>query len=229
MSNTSDIDLRSYCNPEVPNNPGLCVPESVCHAFEIIQRKQTGHADPLSRMFCYYYARLNSEEYGKPSDRARIDYALAAARSAGITVEQDWPWDESKLSAHPGPEVHRNAGSRKIKSYTRLSEPRDVKAVLSKKMPVIMGFNIWSSFKKINKSGIMPLPDQRKEKIIDHHAVCIVGYRSTDDTLICTNNWGADWGDRGYFYVPYRAMAYPDFLISLWSIDSINIQTTTEN
>lgn len=219
-----ESDLRLYCDPEIPNNPGICVPESVCTAFEIIQKRKTNNADRLSRMFCYYYSRTTfSNLPGRPGSKALIMDALAGAKSAGIALETDCPWDDAKLHFNPSPEAHRSASERKIVSYSQLSGPRDVKTVLSKKLPVIMGLNLWSSFNKINGSGLMPFPDQRKEKIVNNHSVCIVGYRSADDTLICRNNWGKEWGDHGYFYLPYRVMAYPDFLISLWAIDSINI------
>eukprot|EP01034_Spumella_vulgaris_P041037 gene41037-50776_t len=36
------------------------------------------------------------------------------------------------------------------------------------------------------------------------HAVCMVGYDESRRVWIMRNSWGPDWGDHGYFYLPYE-------------------------
>ena len=48
----------------------------------------------------------------------------------------------------------------------------------------------------------MPVP-AAGESVLGGHAVCAVGYDDAKQCLIVRNSWGADWGDHGYFYMPY--------------------------
>jgi C1A family cysteine protease len=48
----------------------------------------------------------------------------------------------------------------------------------------------------------VPLPSD-KDYILGGHAVTIVGYDNDRKYFICRNSFGENWGDRGYFYMPY--------------------------
>jgi len=42
------------------------------------------------------------------------------------------------------------------------------------------------------------------EQLLGGHSVLVVGYVDKDACLIVRNSWGPEWGDHGYFYMPYE-------------------------
>jgi len=54
---------------------------------------------------------------------------------------------------------------------------------------VVFGFNVYSSFYNINRTGIMTDPNNKRERLLGGHAVCIVGYRDIDSRFIVRNSW----------------------------------------
>jgi hypothetical protein len=46
----------------------------------------------------------------------------------------------------------------------------------------------------------------------------IVGYDDDRQLFVVRNSWGADWGDRGYGYMPYAWVLNPEWTHSCWAI-----------
>jgi len=44
------------------------------------------------------------------------------------------------------------------------------------------------------------------EKVVGGHCVLAVGYDNSTRMFIIRNSWGADWGQSGYFMMPYEYM-----------------------
>ncbi|CAK9030609.1 unnamed protein product [Durusdinium trenchii] len=51
------------------------------------------------------------------------------------------------------------------------------------------------------------------------HAVCAVGYDDFQQCFIVRNSWGEDWGDQGYFYMPYEYICHPQLAQDFWAIN----------
>lgn len=49
----------------------------------------------------------------------------------------------------------------------------------------------------------VPMPDLNNEKLRGNHAVILVGYDGERNVFKLQNSWGSDWGDHGYFTLPY--------------------------
>ena len=79
-----------------------------------------------------------------------------------------------------------------------------MKDCLSSGLPFVFGFGVYESFetKEVAETGIMPIP-KKNEKLLGGHAIMAVGYNDEKEHFIIRNSWGIDWGDRGYFYMPY--------------------------
>jgi C1A family cysteine protease len=94
-----------------------------------------------------------------------------------------------------------------------------IKNVLAlSKSPVLMGMTVYNSFESdsVAKTGVMPMPF-KGDKVLGGHAVLAVGYDDSKSVLIVRNSWGASWGDKGYFYMPY-AFVNKGFASDFWTL-----------
>ena len=87
---------------------------------------------------------------------------------------------------------------------------------------VCFGFSVFESFesKETAKTGIMCMPG-KDEKLLGGHAVMCVGFSDSKKKFIIRNSWGVNWGDDGYFYMPYEFMTNKDLCSDFWIIEKI--------
>ena len=88
-----------------------------------------------------------------------------------------------------------------LKQLTRLS---DVKASLDEGYPAVFGFVVFSSIREASKTGMLPVPSLQEDEVLGGHATVAVGYDDEKGCLILRNSWSDQWGDKGYFYMPYE-------------------------
>ena len=69
----------------------------------------------------------------------------------------------------------------------------------------------------------MPFPNVRRERFLGGHAVLLVGYDKNRECYIVRNSWGKNWGDSGYFYMPFKVIETPSMSSDFWIIKSVNI------
>jgi C1A family cysteine protease len=50
------------------------------------------------------------------------------------------------------------------------------------------------------------------------HVVLAVGYDDAAKRVIVRNSWGADWGKKGYFTMPYAYVADRNLSDDFWTI-----------
>jgi C1A family cysteine protease len=80
-----------------------------------------------------------------------------------------------------------------------------MKASLAAKKPFIMAIILYDSFmtRTVMRTGEMMMP-QRGEEIQGGHAVVAVGYDDSKQAFLVRNSWGKEWGQGGYFWMPYE-------------------------
>ena len=52
-------------------------------------------------------------------------------------------------------------------------------------------------------NSTVELPEDKIKDYFGEHAVYIVGYDQEKEMFLCKNSFGTEWGDRGYFWMPY--------------------------
>lgn len=57
-----------------------------------------------------------------------------------------------------------------------------------------------------------------KEKVVGGHAVMSAGYDDAAQRFLIRNSWGADWGKKGYFTIPYAYLSDRNLSDDFWTI-----------
>ena len=94
-----------------------------------------------------------------------------------------------------------------------------MRSCLSDGCPFIFGFSVYESFESdaVAATGIVPMPG-KTETCLGGHAVMAVGYDDSKQWIIVRNSWGPDWGDKGYFYLPYAYITNNNLADDFWTI-----------
>lgn len=220
------VDLRPYCSPiEDQGNLGSCTGNATAGAIELLN-KRNGKQTDVSRLFIYYYERLLEGTVNYDSG-AYIRDGIKAGYTYGAPVENLWPYDISKFRNRPSAQAITDGARRKVTLYQRVADHAGCLDALSNGYPVIIGFTVYSSFETgtwwmRNGNGIMPYPNTSRESVLGGHAVLIVGYNKTQNYYIVRNSWGTDWGQQGYFYMPFSVIQNTRMSSDFWIIKSVS-------
>jgi C1A family cysteine protease len=87
----------------------------------------------------------------------------------------------------------------------------------------VFGFTVFSSFESqdVANTGIMPMPNLKTEVVKGGHAIMAAGYDDSKEAVLIRNSWGEDWGENGYFWMPYDYISNQQFASDFWCIKSI--------
>ena len=216
------VDLRPYCSPiENQGNLGSCTGQAIAGAIELLN-KRNGKPTDVSRLFIYYYERLLLGTVNYDSG-AYIRDGIKVTNHNGVSLESYWPYDITKYKLEPVNEAKNDALNRKVTRYERVVDFNGCIDALANGYPVVMGFYVYESFMSntVVRTGNMPYPNTKRERLLGGHAVLLVGYNKTRKVFIVRNSWGISWGDKGYFYMPFDVLK-PNMSSDYWVIKSVN-------
>lgn len=220
---TPSVDLRNFCTPiEDQGNLGSCTGQAVAGAIELLNKK-SGKQTDVSRLFIYYYERLLLGTVNYDSG-AYIRDGIKSTNKYGAPLEKFWPYYINQFRTPPSQPAITDAARRKVSLYERAIDFNACKNALANGYPVIIGFLVYSSFvgRNVTKTGIMPYPNVARERLLGGHAVLLVGYNDARNHFIVRNSWGVNWGDRGYFYMPYQVIQNTRMSDDFWVIKEVN-------
>ena len=216
------VDLRNYCSAiEDQGALGSCTGNAIASAIELIDRKNSKNLE-ISRLFIYYQERLLEGTVYYDSG-AYIRDGIKACYTYGAPLESIWPYNLKKWAVKPTAAAYSDAKTRKVTGYKKCADFAAVKNALAAGTPVIIGFDVYDSFESdaVAATGMMPYPNTATEQLLGGHAVCIVGYRDSDQRFIVRNSWGTGWGDKGYFYMPYSVIQNASMSSDFWTISAV--------
>jgi len=194
---------------------GSCVANAGDNVFKLRDYIVTGNFSNGSRLALYYWDRevdgtINSDEGSYLRTMAKV---LA---DKGVPPEKLWPYIESKYKTRPPTSVDTEAIKSHADTYYRVDGDTatetltNIKAAIASQYPVMLGFTVYNNFFNIGASGDMPTG---AGGIAGGHAVTVVGYDDTHTNLdgskgalFIKNSWGAGWGAKGYFWMPYKVV-----------------------
>ena len=209
------VDLRPLMTAvEDQGQTSSCVANAVVGAYEYWIKKAASVDENISRLFVYYNARWRGGSQDK-DDGSVIQLAMEGLAKFGACSEKVWPFDKKLIVQKPGAEAYKDAAPRRVQDMAQV--PLNVEAwkqALAEGKPIVFGCLLFDSFDQCQKrGGVVPMPDPKDLARSKHsgHSMCAVGYSDTEKVFIVRNSWGAEWGDKGYCYIPYAYLMNPKF------------------
>jgi C1A family cysteine protease len=209
------VDLRDKF-PIVYNQGtiGSCTANALCGIIEYII------PDFLpSRLFLYYNERLIEKDVEHDCGATLFD-GIQSLQTFGICSELDWPYDINKFTIKPLEECYNKALDHKVLQVKNIhNDITMMKNALINGIPFVVGIMIYSSFESdyVAKTGNVSMP-RYYEQCLGGHAILICGFDDYKKVWIARNSWGPEWGDKGYFYLPYLYLLDSTLSTDLWCI-----------
>jgi C1A family cysteine protease len=178
-----------------------------------------GVPQAFSRLFIYYNERAIEGTIDQDAG-AEIRDGVKACAKLGVALEADWPYYTVQFKKRPALNVFNDALTRQITSYQRVDQKLTaMQNCLAQGFPFVFGFTVYESFtdQRCDQTGILNMP-KPNEKMDGGHAVLCVGYNNRTKRFLVRNSWGANWGQKGYFTMPYDYLLNSDLASDFWTI-----------
>lgn len=215
------VDLTSYCSPvEDQGQLGSCTGNAIAGALEYLENKINTAFIDLSRLFVYYNERVLEHTVSQDAG-AQIRDGIKSVKKWGVCSEHAWPYNVALFANKPVDGCYAEAALRKISVYARVTQDlQSLKAALATGFPVTFGFSVYASFESaaVAKSGKVAMP-KKGEQQVGGHAVLMVGYDDKTKRFLVRNSWGAAWGLKGYFTIPYAYLTNAALASDFWIVD----------
>jgi C1A family cysteine protease len=221
----SSADLRNFCPPVYDQgNLGSCTANAIAGAFQFELIKQNTTSFVPSRLFIYYNERV-IENSVNSDNGAQIRDGIKTVNKQGVCPEVIWPYLISKFTKKPAADCYKSALAHQVLSYHRVN--RDInhfKGCLAEGFPFAFGFSVYEGFESdlVAKNGVLNLP-KKDEKLIGGHAILAVGYDDKSKRFIIRNSWGNNWGQAGYFTMPYDYLLNEQLSDDFWTIRLVEV------
>jgi C1A family cysteine protease len=217
------VDLQKRCSSvEDQGSLGSCTANALVGALEFLENKEQVQFVDLSRLFVYYNERVIEGTVDQDSGAFLRDGIKSLAKQ-GVCPEPQWPYivNGTAFRKKPGAACYKAAKKRRILSYHRINSLDEMRTCLAEGFPFVFGFTVYESFEsqKVARSGVVDLPTAR-ERVVGGHAVMAAGYTDSNRRFVVRNSWGAGWGKKGYFTMPYDYLSNRDLSDDFWTIRS---------
>jgi len=212
-------DLRSLCPPVADQGQlGSCTANALAGALEFLEDKDKVPYADLSRLFIYYNER-SVEGTVSTDSGAMIRDGIKTLAKRGVCREAIWPYVISRFALKPSAACYTDGLKHRITSYERLQTLEDMRACLAAGFPFVFGFTVYESFESpaVARTGVVPMPGP-DERTLGGHAVVAVGYDDQAAQFLARNSWGAAWGQKGYFKMPYAYLQDRNLSDDFWTI-----------
>lgn len=203
---------------------GSCTANSAGSMFSWVVNKNKGGVFVPSRMFLYYNTRMLQGTISYDSGASLRD-TMKALKNYGVCGEATWPYLYDKLFATPTQTCYDEGSLRQAISYASVPISLNTMKTIVQNRPFVLGISVYSSFYNPNvaRSGIVPIPDIRKERLLGGHAILVMGYDDRRQSFLCRNSWGTSWGMKGDFYLPYAYATNRKLAFDAWVLYSVEM------
>ena len=220
----SQVDLRSKMPPIIDQGElGSCTGASAAAAltYNRIVSGQTPMFFP-SILYIYYNTRALEGTINYDAG-AEIRNAIKSTKKFGFCDEKFWPYSEPFFKRKPPLKAYKNAELYRSSYYYRLNNAKidNLRACLAEGFPFVFGFTYYTNGEiSDTNGGYIPMPGPA-DKPDGGHAVVCCGYDDEKKLFVIHNSWGTQWGDKGYYYMPYDYMTNTELSDDFWTIREI--------
>lgn len=209
MSSMALIAPRSDLRADMPKvrdqgQAGACTGFALTGLFMFLAKKLFGE-DYLASALAVYYDERAIEGNTDQDAGAEIADGITVLLQNGAGPETLWPYNIRNLTAKP-PADYYNAAKKDLALHSYRVDNTDgtsIRAALTLGLPVIIGFTVYPEMEGLNPTDyLLPMPNPGEEPI-GGHAVVICGHDDTRKVYTVQNQWGTDWGNEGFYEMPY--------------------------
>jgi len=217
----TQVDLRqSGSMPDVydQQDMGSCTANAIAGLAEFLQKNE-GKADYCSSRLFIYYNERNIEGSVSDDKGAKLSDGMTVVSTIGCAHENLWPYQKDLLTKKPEPKVYTDAGKHKISQDNNLdgSNIDAIRQCLADGFPFVFGMMVFESFEQVGKDGNNTMDINPSGGCLGGHAVMCVGYDDNQRVVTVRNSWGPNWGDSGYFYMPYEYITNTSYCSDFWT------------
>jgi len=176
------------------------------------------------RLFIYYNERKLDNNI--PDDvGSTLENGIECLEKYGVCNENEWPYIINKFTIEPPKKCYINAKKHLVSKAKSIDETLlNMKSFLTRGYPFVVGIRVYDSFvsRVVSITGIVPMPNIKKERLLGGHAVICIGYNDITQQWIMRNSWGKKWGINGNFFLPYSYLLDNYLAGDMWTIININ-------
>jgi C1A family cysteine protease len=137
-------------------------------------KRSTGCNIDVSRLFIYYNGRVKDNESGEKITDSGVTTtsAIEALEEFGTCLESIWPYDVKRVNKRPDDDAYEAAEDHKISEALKVNiDLHEMKSCLAQGFPFVFGLELYKSFDKAEKKGIVPMP-KPGDKNRESHGRC---------------------------------------------------------
>jgi C1A family cysteine protease len=194
---------------------GTCLPCAATAAHEHARLGRRGISCPELSVELLFW-RCKQLDGHPDQDGTNFAATGTALADPGQCEESVWPYDaaRSNTTEYTPPAVATKPDQLRRGTLQRLTaNTQSVREALLDGAVVLAGVELWDGFYDC-RAAKLPAPARDLDGA--RHAVCLVGFDETDETIKLRNSWGPNWGEAGYAWVDEDALG--QVLIEAWTI-----------
>jgi len=183
-----------------------CVGWSIAYAIKSYQEALEGHwtfeENRPEHLFspAFIFNQLN----GGKNQGIPIPDALDLVVNQGAATLATMPSTDD-YTVLPSPDAIQEAQNYKAQSWSTLTTLKAIKTALAKNIPAVTSMAVYKSLYQLTgENSVYNTVDSPYE---GDHAVTIIGYDDNfpgGGAFKILNSWGTQWGNQGYFWLPYN-------------------------
>ncbi|MDM8563673.1 C1 family peptidase, partial [Candidatus Marithioploca araucensis] len=201
----SSVDLSSqFPTPGNQGKQGSCVAWSIAYAIKTYQEGIEENWSLDSQDHLFSPAFVYNQVISGANQGLKVSDVLDWVVTNGISTWATMPYDENDSTSQPSQAALQEAKYYPSDSWATVSSTDEMKTALVNGQPVIITFAVFNSL--LNLKGDASVY-HTADTFVDEHAATIVGYddnHTSGGAFKVMNSWSTDWGDNGFFWLPYQ-------------------------